>query len=77
MNITELIENDVSKLLEECQKDLDLIPQVITYLEELYVRRQEDEEKILQALQRLSNLNIRSNTEDISSLMLLANEDEW
>lgn len=76
MNITELIDNDVSKLLEECQKDLDLIPQVIAYLEELYLRRQEDEEKILQALQRLSNLNIRSNAEDVSSLMLLATEDE-
>jgi len=63
--------------LEECQNDLDLIPQVIVYLEELYLRRQEDEEKILQALQRLSNLNIRSNAEDISSLMLLATGDDW
>jgi hypothetical protein len=77
MNVTGLVNNDVSKLLGECQKDLDLIPQVIAYLEELYLRRQEDEEKILQALQILNDVKIRSSTEDISSLILLANEDEW
>ncbi|MCB0196259.1 MAG: hypothetical protein KDJ65_30185 [Anaerolineae bacterium] len=77
MNISELIKTDIYKLLEECQSDLDVIPQVIALLEELYLRRQEDEEKILQAQYILDKITISSTAQDIASLCMLAVEDDY
>jgi hypothetical protein len=76
MNISQMITDELSRQLEQCQNNIDNLSDVISMLQELLTRRQEDEDKLAGALYTLQNSKmLLPVSQEISSLILLEIDD--
>lgn len=75
MNLSQIVRTELGQQLERCQQDIDNLSDSITILKELLIRRQEDEDKIIQTLQTLQVEIQQIDPWNVSSLLFFEMED--
>jgi len=74
MNLSQIVKSELDQQLQRCQQDIDNLSDSIAILKELLIRRQEDEDKIVQALQILQ-IEVQVDPWNVSSLLFFETED--